>query len=165
MLKREMQRIFHEIPPIFDDDSEILILGTMPSPKSREAAFYYMHPQNRFWRVMGNILDEDFNIPCAERKAILLRRHIALWDVLKCCDIDKASDASIKNAQPNDLSIIFNSARIKKVFTTGAAAFKYYKKYFNDDCVKLYSPSAANCAISFDKLCDNYRQILEYLND
>ena len=85
--------VVHEIAPIFDKNSKVLILGTMPSPKSRQAAFYYMHPQNRFWRVLGAILEEDFSVSNEQKRNILLKRRIALWDVLKSCDIDGASDA------------------------------------------------------------------------
>lgn len=103
--------VVHEIAPIFDKNSKVLILGTMPSPKSRQAAFYYMHPQNRFWRVLGAILEEDFSVSNEQKRNILLKRRIALWDVLKSCDIDGASDASIKNEVPNDLNIIFSSSK------------------------------------------------------
>lgn len=155
--------VIHDIAPIFDKDSKILILGTMPSPKSRQAAFYYMHPQNRFWSAMGKVLNEDFSVSNEKRKEILLRRNIALWDVLKSCDITGASDASIKNEVPNDLNIVFSKADIRQVFTTGRTAAKYYNKHFNGGCIALYSPSPANCAIKFDSLCDDYSRILEYL--
>ena len=155
--------VVHEIAPIFDKNSKVLILGTMPSPKSRQAAFYYMHPQNRFWRVLGAILEEDFSVSTEQKRNILLKRRIALWDVLKSCDIDGASDASIKNEVPNDLNIIFSSSKIDQVFTTGRTAEKFYQKYFGKECIALYSPSAANCAISFERLCEDYSQILEFL--
>ncbi len=155
--------VFHEIDPVFDERSRVLILGTMPSPRSREQGFYYMHPQNRFWRVLGNVLDEDFSCDIEGKKSILLKRGIALWDVLKSCDITGASDSSIKNETPNDLQRIFDAADIRRVYTTGKTAEKLFKRYFDRECFALYSPSAANCAVSFERLCEDYRKILEDL--
>ena len=117
-----LQHIEHGIPPVFDERSEVLVLGTMPSPKSREAAFFYGHPQNRFWRVVAALFDEPVPEDNAERADLLLRHHIALWDVLESCDIRGASDASIANARPNDLSRVLGKAPVRRVFCTGAAA-------------------------------------------
>ena len=155
--------VLHTIEPVYNADSRILILGTMPSPRSREEGFYYMHPQNRFWRVMSNVLGEDFSCGIEGRREIILRRGIALWDVLKSCDITGASDATIKNETPNDLGRIFAAADIRRVYTTGRTAERLFKKHFKRECTALYSPSAANCAISFERLCEDYRRILEDL--
>jgi len=76
-----MERVFHTIGPIVSPDSEILILGTMPSPKSREAAFYYAHPQNRFWPALALVYGEKAPQTIAEKTALILRRRLALWDV------------------------------------------------------------------------------------
>ena len=123
-----LQHIKHGIPPVFDERSEVLVLGTMPSPKSREAAFFYGHPQNRFWRVLAALFDEPVPEDNAERADLLLRHHIALWDVLESCDIRGASDASIANPHPNDLSRVLEKAPVRRVFCTGAAAGRYYAK-------------------------------------
>ena len=120
-----LQHIEHGIPPVFDERSEVLVLGTMPSPKSREAAFFYGHPQNRFWRVLAALFDEPVPEDNAERTDLLLRHHIALWDVLESCDIRGASDASIANARPNDLSRVLEKAPVRRVFCTGTAAGRY----------------------------------------
>ena len=109
--------VHHEFPPLFDSKSKVLILGTIPSPKSREYGFYYMHPQNRFWRMLCGVLGEEIPNDIEARKVLCLRYGIALWDVLESCEISGASDASIKNAVPNKLERIFNSAEIKAVFT------------------------------------------------
>ena len=110
-----LQHIEHGIPPVFDERSEVLVLGTMPSPKSREAAFFYGHPQNRFWRVLAALFDEPVPEDNAERADLLLRHHIALWDVLESCDIRGASDASIANPHPNDLSRVLEKAPVRRV--------------------------------------------------
>ena len=157
--------VIHEIAPVYDENSKILILGTMPSPKSRQAGFYYMHPQNRFWRVLGRVLNEDFSCGIEGKKRLLLKRHIALWDVLFSCDINKASDSSIKNPVPNDLEIIFSAADIKNVYLTGTTAYRLYKRFFKRAGVLLPSTSAANCRVSTEKLFESYSVILEDLTD
>ena len=98
ILSMKSERAVHNIEPVYDRDSRILILGSFPSVKSREAAFFYHHPQNRFWKVLADVLDEEFPETVEERKAFLKRNHIALWDVLASCEIKGASDVSIRNA-------------------------------------------------------------------
>ena len=163
----ESERIFHAFEPVFDKESRVLILGTMPSPKSRELGFYYSHPRNRFWPVMAKIFGEEVPKTPDEKKNFCLRNKIALWDVLKECDIEGASDSSIKNAVPNDLSIILNSANIKAVFTTGTTAAKLYKKFLepktNIPAKALPSTSPANAKIGLENLAEEYKIILEYI--
>ena len=165
MMKTE--RINHVFDPVFDSESRILILGTMPSPKSRELGFYYSHPRNRFWPVLAKIFGENVPETPEERKNFALRHKIALWDVLKECDIEGASDSSIKNAVPNDISVILNSTEIKAVFTTGATAAKLYKKFIEPEtkipATALPSTSPANAKVKLEELCEEYKIILEYL--
>ena len=97
-----MERLFHPIPPVFDANSKILILGSFPSVKSREFSFYYQHPQNRFWKVLASILGCPEPSCISEQKYLLLNNHIALWDVIASCTISGSSDSSIRNAVPND---------------------------------------------------------------
>ena len=123
-----MEHIIHSIEPVFDAESRVLILGTMPSPKSREVQFYYGHPQNRFWRVLAAVLGEELPQSVPEKKAMLLRHRIALWDVLAECEITGASDSSIRNPVANDLSVILDHAPVQAVFTTGATAWKLYTR-------------------------------------
>ncbi len=164
----ESERITHAFHPVFDSGSRILILGTMPSPKSRELGFYYSHPRNRFWPVLARIFGEDIPETPEEKANFALRHKIALWDVLAECDIEGASDSSIKNAVPNDISIILNSADIKAVFTTGTTAAKFYKKFIEPEskipAISLPSTSPANAKVKFEELAEKYKIILEYIN-
>ena len=115
--------------PIYDQHSKVLILGTMPSPKSREVGFYYGHPQNRFWKVMADIFNEE-SLTSIEAKIDFLHRHkLALWDVLQSCEIEGADDASIKNPIPNDFTTLLKESSIQAVFTTGKKATDLYMKY------------------------------------
>ena len=135
-----MEKVVHTIAPVYDENSRVLILGSMPSPKSREVGFYYGHPQNRFWRVLAEILNEEVPDDTFAKKALVLRHHIALWDVLAECEIEGASDSSIKNPKINDMDIIFSRASIKAVFATGAKAAELYQKLRKrdwPDCIKL----------------------------
>lgn len=128
------EHVEHGFGPVWDSESRILILGSMPSPKSRKAAFYYMHPQNRFWPVMQALFadpadpsDVTGDSP-QSRRAFALRHHIALWDVIASCDITGASDASIRNATPNDLTPLLRDAPIARIFTTGAKSAQLYRR-------------------------------------
>lgn len=162
-----MEHIIHSIEPVFDAESRVLILGTMPSPKSREVQFYYGHPQNRFWRVLAAVLGEEVPQSVPEKKAMLLRHRIALWDVLAECEITGASDSSIRNPVANDLSVILDHAPVQAVFTTGATAWKLYtrlqKPHTGIEAVRLPSTSPANCAVKMEALTDAYKAILPWL--
>ncbi len=158
-------RVFHEFPPVFDGHSRVLVLGSIPSPKSRQLGFYYMHPQNRFWKMLCAVLGEPLPTDIAGRREMCLRHGIALWDVLESCEIEGASDSSIKNAVPNDLSRIFSAADIRAVFTTGKKAHALYCKFFGSfpEAVCLPSTSPANRTISEAEMLEQYRKISEYL--
>ena len=162
-----MEHIIHSIEPVFDTESRVLILGTMPSPKSREMQFYYGHPQNRFWRVLAAVLGEEVPQSVPEKKAMLLRHRIALWDVLAECEITGASDSSIRNPVANDLSVILDHAPVQAVFTTGATAWKLYtrlqKPHTGIEAVRLPSTSPANCAVKIEALTEAYKAILPWL--
>ena len=156
--------VTHEIQPVFDSRSRVLLLGTMPSPASREQGFYYGHPQNRFWRVIAAIFDEPAPRTIEEKRDILLRHHIALWDVLASCEIEGASDASIRDAQPNDLARIFDAADIRAVFATGTKAGELYRKLIEPTlgvpCTTLPSTSPANAKMKLADLVDAYGKAL-----
>ena len=151
----------HNIPPLYDKNSKILILGSFPSVKSREAEFFYGHPQNRFWKVVSAILGCDCPKTVAEKREMLLSHNIAVWDVIKSCEITGSSDSSIKNVVPNDLSEIFKPADIKAVFTNGTASYNMYNKYIKSpEAIKLPSTSPANAAYSLDRLIGEWSVIL-----
>ena len=167
--RQQAQRIDHPLEPVFDERSRVLVLGTMPSPKSREAGFYYGHPQNRFWRVLARLFDEPPATTNERRRDQLLRHHIALWDVLASCTIEGASDASIADERANDLSRILDVAPIQAVFCTGAKAAELYARHCEPvtgvPCVKLPSTSPANAAAKLDDLVEAYRALLPHLNE
>lgn len=156
--------VTHEIQPVFDNRSRVLLLGTIPSPASREQGFYYGHPQNRFWRVIAAIFDEPAPRTIEEKRDMLLRHHIALWDVLASCEIEGASDASIRDAQPNDLARIFDAADIRAVFATGTKAGKLYRKLIEPTlgapCTTLPSTSPANAKMKLADLVGAYGKAL-----
>lgn len=121
----EKQPQLHTIAPVYDENSRILILGSFPSVKSREAAFFYGHPQNRFWRVLAAVLGEETPQTAAEKRSLLLRHGVALWDVIASCDIAGSSDASITNVAPNDLSRILDAAPVRRIFCNGGLAYRF----------------------------------------
>lgn len=156
----------HTIAPVFDERSRVLVLGTFPSPKSRAAGFFYGHPQNRMWRVLAAVMGEE-RVPqtVAERAAFLLRNRIAMWDTIARCTIEGASDASIRDAVPNDLARILNAAPIGAVFTTGAKAHELYVRYQLRQTgipdVRLPSTSAANATWTLARLIEAYQAVAE----
>ena len=156
----------HPIPPVYDADSKILILGSFPSVKSREAGFFYGHPQNRFWKVTAAVFGEEVPGAIEEKKAFLLRNKIAVWDVIKSCDIEGSSDSSIKNVTVNDLGEILNVADIREIFVNGKTALRYYEKYTKEKigrkAVCLPSTSPANAAWSVEKLTEAWKVIGRY---
>lgn len=160
----EYGHVDHAIDPVFDERSRVLMLGTMPSPASREAGFFYGHPQNRFWRVLAAVFDEPAPDTIEDKRDLLLRRRIALWDVLASCDIEGASDASIRNARPNDLSRILDAADIQAVFATGSKAGQLYAKFCEEasgmPCTTLPSTSPANAKMKLGDLTEAYRAAL-----
>ena len=161
-----MEHLVHSIPPTFDENSRVLVLGSFPSPKSREGQFNYGHPQNRFWRVLAQLAGEELPVANEEKRSFCLRHGIALWDVIAECDIEGASDTSIRNAKPNKLSLITKAAPIKAVYCMGAKAFELYRhlgceKECGLPATRLPSTSPANAACSMDRLLDAYAVIFE----
>lgn len=153
----------HTIDPVYDENSKILILGSFPSVKSREAQFFYGHKQNRFWKVVSAIVGEECPVTVEEKKAMLLRNGIAVWDVIKSCDIDGSSDSSIRNVTPNDFTEILLKTRVEKIFTNGNAAHMLFKRYNPDlRAHKLPSTSPANAAFSPERLIDEWKVIKDF---
>lgn len=158
----------HPFPPLFDEQSRILILGSFPSVQSRQGQFFYHHPQNRFWRVMAALLDEPLPQTIPEKAQLLLGHRIALWDVIASCEITGSSDSSIRQVVPNDLSPIFQTAHIAAVFCNGGTSQKYYDAYAKVQtgisAIKLPSTSPANAAWSLERLIGEWSKILPYLS-
>lgn len=158
------EHIRHSFPPLYDAESQILILGSLPSVKSREQMFFYGHPQNRFWKVMAAVLQEKVPQTIDEKKDMLHRNHIALWDTIYSCDIIGSSDSSIRNVVPTDLQPIIEQSKIDRVFCNGATSGKYYKKYqqkvIGIEAVTLPSTSPANAAYSLERLIGLWGQYL-----
>lgn len=152
----EYQYLKHTFDPVFDEESKILILGSFPSVKSRENQFFYGHPQNRFWKVMAGVLDWKVPETIEEKKEMLLRNHIAVWDVIASCSIIGSSDTSIKDVVINDFSKILENSRVEKIYVNGGKAYELYHKYAEKmtgiKAVKLPSTSPANAAWNLEKL-------------
>lgn len=162
-----MGEIFtHTFEPIFDKNSEILVLGSFPSVKSRENNFYYAHPQNRFWRVVASVYSCPVPSSIEEKKNMVLSNKIAVWDVIRSCEITGSADSTIKSVIPNDLSEILSVADIKKIYANGKTAQSLYNKYIKKntgvDIISLPSTSPANAAYSLEKLIKEWKIINEY---
>lgn len=155
------ERVEHTLAPICDEHSRVMVLGTMPSPLSRECGMYYGNPRNRFWPVLAAVFDEPVPRDNDERRALALRHGVALWDVLRSCSIHGASDASISDAVPNDVAGLLDRTGIRRVFTTGAAAARLYKKLLlpttGIEAAALPSTSPANASWSLERLVEAYR--------
>lgn len=154
---------FHNIDPIFNENSKILILGSFPSVKSREGHFFYHHPQNRFWKILAALFHHQPLSSIEEKKQFLLEHHIALWDVIASCDIQGSSDSSIDHVTINDINNILQQTHIQTIFTNGQKAHQLYQKYcfpqthINDICLPSTSP--ANASYSLEKLIDHWHII------
>ena len=159
------EHIVHPFPPLYDEASKILILGSLPSVKSREQMFFYGHPQNRFWKVIAAVTGEAVPATIEEKKKLLHRNHIALWDTIYSCDIIGSSDSSIKNVVPTDLAPIINQSKVRHVFCNGNTSGRYYKKYQQDilglEAVTLPSTSPANAAYSVDRLVQIWKEAVK----
>ena len=160
-----MNTVIHPIPPVFDRNSKILILGSFPSVKSREGHFFYHHPQNRFWKTLAGVLDVPVPDTIDEKKAFLLSHRIALWDVIASCSIEGSSDSSIRDVVPNDLSPLIKGSKIQKVFCNGKLSYNCYHKYAQPltgiPAVLLPSTSPANAAWSLDRLAKAWSVIFD----
>ncbi|MBR0466185.1 MAG: DNA-deoxyinosine glycosylase [Clostridia bacterium] len=156
--------ITHPIKPVFNENSKILILGSFPSVKSREEGFFYGNPQNRFWKVLSFLYGEELPNTIQNKKEFLLKHGIAVFDVIKSCDIVGSADSSIKNVVPNDFTKILNNSKINRIFTNGNLAHTLYNKYIFEKTgikdIKLPSTSPANAAFSLEKLKNAWKIIL-----
>lgn len=157
--------INHELEPFYNNDSEILILGSLPSVKSREQKFYYAHPQNKFWKVLASVYNSRIPETIEEKKRFLTKNKIALFDVISSCEITGSSDSTIKNVKVNDINSIINKTNIKKIYTTGKKATELYQKHLesktNIKTIYLPSTSPANSGYcTFEELVQIYKEKL-----
>ncbi len=160
----EYSHISHTFSPVYDEHSEILILGSFPSVKSREQGFYYGHPQNRFWKVIASICNQEVPKTIEEKKEMLLKNHVAIWDVIDSCDIIGSSDSSIKNVIPADIVGLLKKTNIKKIFANGKTAGKLYEKFSKKttgiEVVILPSTSPANAMFSLERLITEWKALI-----
>lgn len=162
--------IVHPLKPIYNKDSIVLILGSFPSVISRKNNFYYSNPKNRFWKILGIIFNEENLTTNEEKIDFLLNNHIALFDVIKSCEINGSSDSSIKNVIPNDINKLIKNSKVKYIFTNGNKAHELYQKYIFKSTkivdIKLPSTSPANCQKGIEKkLIEHYRKIKVILEE
>ena len=161
--------IVHPIAPLFDENAEILILGSFPSVKSREQGFFYGHPQNRFWKVMARVCGENTPQSIEEKTRLILDNHFALWDVIHSCEITGSADSSIKNVQPNDLTEILDKADIRQIFLNGKKAEALYNKYIKNSIsipsAVLPSTSPANASWSEDRLFEYWSEKIKFVKE
>lgn len=158
--EQNYQHIVHPFPPLFHSESKILILGSLPSVKSREEMFFYGHPQNRFWKMLSQIFQVPVPQNIEEKKQLILSHDLALWDAIYSCDIIGSSDSSIKNVTPTDLTDILNNSEVQKVICNGKTSGKYYEQYqmklTQIKPVVLPSTSPANAAWTLDRLAEQW---------
>ena len=161
----EYQSLKHTFDPVYDAESSILILGSFPSVKSRENNFFYGHPQNRFWKVMANILEWEVPTTIEEKKNMLLSNHVAVWDVIARSSIQGSSDTSIKDVVVNDFSKILQNSKVERIYVNGGKAYELYHKYAEKvtgiKAIKLPSTSPANAAWSLERLTKMWKETIE----
>lgn len=160
----EYQHLHHTFEPVFDAESRILILGSFPSVKSRENQFFYGHPQNRFWKVMANVLEWKVPVTIEEKKEMLLANHVAVWDVIASCSIQGSSDTSIKDVVVNDFSRILDHSRVERIYVNGGKAYELYVRYAEKatgiKAIKLPSTSPANAAWGQERLTKTWKTLI-----
>ena len=163
----EYEHIVHPFGPVYNADSRVLILGSLPSVKSREQNFFYGHPQNRFWPLIAALFGEPAPVTVADKKELVLRHNIALWDTIYSCDIKGSSDSSIKNAVPTDLRQILDNSGVCRIFCNGKTSWNYYHKYqekqLGMEAIALPSTSPANAAWNMERLMAEWTAVREVL--
>lgn len=158
----------HVFPPIINRDSKILILGSFPSVISRREGFYYMNPQNRFWKVLGTVLNENFSCSIENKKILLKKHKIALFDVVKSCEIKGSQDSELVLKEYNDILSLAENSDINAIFLNGTKAFNLFDKKFSDIKIKYFkmpSTSSANAKFNFEKLISEWIKILKFLQN
>ena len=156
MKEKTWQHLTHGFGPLYDEDSEVLILGSFPSVKSREQQFFYGHPQNRFWKVIAAVFGEEAPATIPQKKALILDHGLALWDSIASCEVAGSSDASIREVRPNDLRVILDRCDIRKICCNGRKSYEMYDRYIRPrtgrEALCLPSTSPANAQWSLERL-------------
>lgn len=164
MKQNEYNHIIHSFPPFCGENPKLLILGSFPSVKSREEGFYYGHPQNRFWKILAAVYGEELPADTAQKKSLLERHGIALYDVIYSCDIIGSGDSSIKNVVPANINEIVGRSDISRIILNGKTAEKFFRRYQDasllDIAVTMPSTSPANAAFSLQRLIDVWGEAL-----
>lgn len=160
-------KLTHPFEPIYNANSKILILGSFPSVKSREVNFYYAHPQNRFWMVLSKVVNKNVPVSIGEKRRFLLDNNIAIWDVIKSCDIEGSSDSSICDVEVNDIIGLIKKTKIKRIYFNGKIAYTYFNRNFKENLdniekIVLPSTSSANATFTFDKLLNNWKKEIKF---
>ena len=162
-MKSDFKKIIHPIPPLYFENSKVLILGSFPSVKSREEAFFYGHPQNRFWRVLAGVFEREVPATVADKTEFIKECKLALWDVIESCEIIGSDDSSIKNVKANNIEKILSQSKIEKIFVNGKTAYKFYEKLIepkiNIKAECLPSTSPANATYNLEKLIEKWSVI------
>ena len=162
-MNSESSLMIHPIPPTWDPESEVLILGSFPSVRSRESGYFYGHPQNRFWKVLAAVFGQPVPAGMDEKRRFLLQNQLAVWDVIASCRISGSADSSIRDAKPNDISMILEGAGIRNIFCNGRTSFQLYNRYLlprtEREAICLPSTSPANAAWSLDRLIDAWKSV------
>lgn len=158
-----LEHVIHPFAPEYDSNSQILILGSFPSVQSRKQNFYYAHPQNRFWKILGQIFDEEVGSSIEQKKAFLKKHHIALWDVIEQCSIQGSSDSSIRDVIPTNLSYILDQSKITTIFCNGKKAIQLFDRYQKNNGLQatyLPSSSPANAAFRLERLVEEWKPLI-----
>ena len=163
-------KVVHSITPLINSNSKILILGSFPSVKSREQQFFYMHPQNRFWKILSILFNDDFtSCTIEEKKRLCIKNNIAIYDVINSCTIVGSSDSSIENVIPNNIKELIQNTKITNIFCNGNKAYELFLKYNKDIDISVHllpSSSPANARMKLDDLVKSWSIIKKiwYLN-
>lgn len=164
MKQNEYTNITHSFPPFYSESSKLLILGSFPSVKSRKDGFFYGHPQNRFWKMLAAVYGEALPTDITQKKVLLERHNIALYDVIYSCDIVGSSDSSIKNVVPANLNEIIENSQVERIILNGKTAEKFFRKYQDNSLFDMASvmpsTSPANAAFSLQRLIEVWGEAL-----
>lgn len=163
-----MQNRISSFPPFIDHSSEILILGSVPGVKSLEKQQYYAHPQNKFWKIIFELCNEEFTENYPERVALLTRHHIAIWDVIDSCERKGSLDSEIKNEEANQIAELLEEyPNVKAVFCNGGKSYKNLQKMLGKNYklpIFLLPSTSPLHTISFEKKLIEWTKILEFID-